>query len=186
MEPVVLEAGPAAGHAVRQWGHVRMFSPWEYNIDKAAERLLAAVGWNSRRSPTSIRPAPSWSTQYLEPLATRTPLKDRIRTSSRVTSVGRLGFDKVKTKGREVAPFEVRYQNGKGPESLQRRCGDRRHRHVVRAQSGRRRRPAGDRRARGCRTVSSTACPTCWAATARATPARPSRCWAPVTRPSAP
>ncbi len=56
--------------------------------------------------------------RYLEPLATRTPLRDRIRTSSRVTSVGRLGFDKVKTKGREAAPFEVRYQNGKGPESL--------------------------------------------------------------------
>src|SRR5260370_42495412 len=56
--------------------------------------------------------------RYFEPLATRTPLRDRIRASSRVTSVGRLGFDKVKTKGREAAPFEVRYQNGKGPESL--------------------------------------------------------------------
>ncbi len=47
MEPVVLEAGPDVGHAVRQWSHVRMFSPWEYNIDKAAERLLVATGWNS-------------------------------------------------------------------------------------------------------------------------------------------
>ena len=47
MEPVVLEAGPDVGHAVRQWSHVRMFSPWEYNIDKAAERLLAAAGWNA-------------------------------------------------------------------------------------------------------------------------------------------
>jgi hypothetical protein len=41
-----------------------------------------------------------------------------IRTSSRVTAVGRLGFDKAKTKGREAAPFEIRYQNGKGPETL--------------------------------------------------------------------
>jgi hypothetical protein len=32
---------------VRQWRHVRMFSPWEYNIDKAAERLLKQVGWNA-------------------------------------------------------------------------------------------------------------------------------------------
>ena len=45
--PVVLEAGAEAGHAVRQWSHVRMFSPWEYNIDRAAERLLSSVGWNS-------------------------------------------------------------------------------------------------------------------------------------------
>ena len=49
MEPIVLEAGPEVGHAVRQWGHVRMFSPWEYNVDKAAERLLAAAGWNTPR-----------------------------------------------------------------------------------------------------------------------------------------
>jgi thioredoxin reductase len=117
LEPVVLEAGPEAGHAVRQWGHVRMFSPWEYNIDKAAERLLAAVGWNAP-SGCEYPTGAELVAQYLEPLATRTPLRDRIRTNSRVTSVGRRGFDKVKTKGREAAPFEVRYQNGQGPESL--------------------------------------------------------------------
>ncbi len=116
-EPVVLEAGPEAGHAVRQWGHVHMFSPWEYNIDKAAERLLVAAGWNSP-APDQYPTGAELVAQYLEPLATRTPLRDRIRTNSRVTSVGRLGFDKVKTKGREAAPFEVCYQNGRGPESL--------------------------------------------------------------------
>src|SRR5216684_4367114 len=117
MEPVVLEAGPAAGHAVRQWSHVPMFSPWEYNIDKAAGRLLAAVGWNAP-SGGGYPTGGELLAQYLEPLATRTPLKDRVRTESLVTSVGRVGFDKAKTKGREAAPFEVRYQNGKGPESL--------------------------------------------------------------------
>lgn len=35
IEPVVLEAGREAGHSVRQWGHVRMFSPWRYNVDAA-------------------------------------------------------------------------------------------------------------------------------------------------------
>jgi hypothetical protein len=117
LEPVVLEAGPDAGHAVRQWSHVRMFSPWEYNIDKAAERLLATVGWNAP-SGCDYPNGGELVAQYLEPLATRTPLKDRIRTRSLVTSVGRVGFDKVKTKGREAAPFEIRYENGRGPESL--------------------------------------------------------------------
>ena len=56
--------------------------------------------------------------QYLEPLATRTPLKDHIRTSSMVTSVGRAGFDKMKSNGRAFEPFTIRYQNGKGPEQL--------------------------------------------------------------------
>jgi 2-polyprenyl-6-methoxyphenol hydroxylase-like FAD-dependent oxidoreductase len=47
MTPVVLESGPEAGHAIRQWRHVQLFSPWEYNVDRAAERLLAPTGWNS-------------------------------------------------------------------------------------------------------------------------------------------
>ena len=117
LEPVVLEAGTSVGHAVRQWRHVRMFSPWEYNIDKAAERLLAGAGWN-RPQPDHYPTGAELVEQYLEPLATRTPLKDRIRTQSLVTAIGRAGFDKVKTKGRDAAPFEIRYQNGKGPEVL--------------------------------------------------------------------
>lgn len=117
LEPVVLEAGPAVGHAVRQWRHVQLFSPWEYNIDKAAERLLAETGWN-RPQPDHYPTGGELLEQYLEPLATRTRLKDRIRTQSMVTSIGRAGFDKVKSKGREAAPFEIRYRNGKGPETL--------------------------------------------------------------------
>ena len=117
LEPVVLEAGPTAGHAVRQWSHVQVFSPWDYNIDKAAERLLAETGWN-KPQPDHYPTGAELLEQYLEPLATRTRLKDRIRTNSRVTGIGRAGFDKVKTKGREAAPFEIRYQNGKGPEVL--------------------------------------------------------------------
>ena len=118
LKPVVLEAGPEIGHAVRQWGHVRMFSPWEYNIDRAAARILEAVGWNSP-DPRQYPTGDELVARYLEPLATRTVLKDTIQTSSRVTDISRVGFDKVKTKGREQAPFELRYQNGAGSKTLQ-------------------------------------------------------------------
>ncbi|AUC96526.1 FAD-dependent oxidoreductase [Bradyrhizobium sp. SK17] len=117
MTPVVLESGPEAGHAIRQWRHVQLFSPWEYNVDRAAERLLAPTGWNSP-DPQVYPTGSELLEQYLVPLATRTALKDVIRISSRVTAVSRAGFDKAKTKGREAAPFEIRYQNGKGPETL--------------------------------------------------------------------
>jgi len=117
LEPIVLEAGPTAGHAMRAWGHVRMFSPWEYNVDKAAERLLEAIGWNAP-DPKAYPTGGDMVAHYIEPLATRTALQDRIRTSSRVTAISRFGFDKLKTKGRETAQFQVRYQNGKGPETL--------------------------------------------------------------------
>ncbi len=115
--PTALEAGPEIGHAVRQWGHVWMFSPWEVNIDKAAERLLSASGWNSPE-PTAYPNGAELVDGYLAPLATRTALKEHIHTSARVTAISRVGFDKVKTKGREIAPFEIRYQNGAGPKSL--------------------------------------------------------------------
>jgi hypothetical protein len=117
MSPIVLEAGPEAAHAIRQWQHVQLFSPWEYNVDKAAARLLAPTGWNSP-DPQSYPSGGELIDRYLAPLATRTLLRETIRTSSRVTAISRAGYDKAKTKGREQAPFEIRYQNGRGAEVL--------------------------------------------------------------------
>jgi cation diffusion facilitator CzcD-associated flavoprotein CzcO len=114
LRPIVLEAGDSAGHSVRQWGHVQLFSPWEYNIDRAAARLLASTGWNSP-DPEHYPTGAELVERYLEPLATKTVLATHIHTSSRVTDISRVGFDKLQTKGREAAPFEIRYQNGQGP-----------------------------------------------------------------------
>ena len=105
---------------MRQWGHVQLFSPWEYNIDRAAERLLAKAGWNSP-DPAQYPTGAELLERYLTPLATRTALERHVRTSSRVTDISRVGFDKLKTKGREGAPFEIRYQNGQGPKIM---CAD--------------------------------------------------------------
>jgi thioredoxin reductase len=115
LTPIVLEAGAEIGHAVHQWGHVQLFSPWEYNVDRAAERLLVKTGWNSP-DPTQYPTGAELLERYLTPLATKTELDRHIRTSSRVTDISRVGFDKLKSKGREGAPFEVRYQNGQGPK----------------------------------------------------------------------
>jgi thioredoxin reductase len=115
LKPVVLEAGGSVGHAVRQWGHVQLFSPWQYDIDRAAARLLAATGWNSPE-PDRYPTGAELVERYLEPLATKTVLQTHIHTSSRVTDISRAGFDKLKTRGRAAAPFEIRYQNGQGPK----------------------------------------------------------------------
>ncbi|MCA0301170.1 MAG: NAD(P)-binding domain-containing protein [Proteobacteria bacterium] len=117
MTPVVLEAGPEAAHAVRQWRHVRMFSPWEYNVDESAGRLLAATGWNAP-APDAYPTGGDLVDLYLEPLATRTPIKDHLRTNSRVTAVARGGFDKLKSNGRAFEPFTVRYRDDKGAQQL--------------------------------------------------------------------
>jgi cation diffusion facilitator CzcD-associated flavoprotein CzcO len=117
LTPIVLEAGSDVGHAVRQWGHVQLFSPWEYNVDRAAERLLASTGWNSPE-PEQYPTGAELVERYLEPLAAKTELASHIHTSSRVTDISRVGFDKLKSKGRDAAPFELRYQNGQGPKSV--------------------------------------------------------------------
>lgn len=111
LTPIVLEAGANIGHAVRQWGHVQLFSPWEYNIDRAAEQLLTAIGWNSPE-PDQYPTGHELLERYLEPLARNTAIAPYIHTSSRVTDISRMGFDKLKSKGRDMAPFEVRYQDG--------------------------------------------------------------------------
>jgi len=117
LRPIVLEAGAEIAHSVRQWGHVHLFSPWEYNIDRAAARLLAPTGWNSPE-PDQYPLGAELVERYLEPLATKTVLANHIHTSSRVTDISRVGFDKLKTRGREAAPFEIRYQNGHGPRTV--------------------------------------------------------------------
>jgi hypothetical protein len=117
LTPIVLEAGPEVGASTRQWSHVRLFSPWQYNIDKAAERLLKAVGWNSP-PPDHCPTGAELVAGYLEPLAARTAIRDHVRTSSRVTGISRVGYDKAKTVGRESAAFEIRYRNGAGPKSV--------------------------------------------------------------------
>ncbi|MGM4896863.1 NAD(P)-binding domain-containing protein [Tardiphaga sp. 839_C3_N1_4] len=117
MTPIVFEAGAEVGHAIRQWGHVQLFSPWEYNVDRAAGRLLEATGWNSP-APDQYPTGSELVERYLEPLATKTPLKSHILTSSKVTDISRQGFDKLKTKGRDLAPFEIHYQNTGYAEGL--------------------------------------------------------------------
>src|SRR5437762_6076613 len=102
--PLVLEAGPTVGASVLRWGHVRIFSPWKYDVDPAARELLASSGWTEPHGagyPTGRELVD----EYLAPLARA--LGDSIRLEHRVTSVARLGFDKLKTDGRDAAPFAV-------------------------------------------------------------------------------
>lgn len=64
----VLKAGDAPAAAVRQWAHVRLFSPWRYNVDAAARRLLTEVGW-VEPDPEVLPTGGQLSADYLQPLA---------------------------------------------------------------------------------------------------------------------
>lgn len=113
--PVVFEAGNAVGHTVRQWAHVPMFSPWEFNVDKVAAGLLTAAGW--RHPPKDGIPTGSELVgRYLEPLATLPVLRRHIHFNARVIGVARKGYDKVRTAGRKNRPFVLRIAETDGGE----------------------------------------------------------------------
>ena len=44
LRPVIFERGESVGASLLEWAHVRVFSPWRYNIDAAARRLLEFLG----------------------------------------------------------------------------------------------------------------------------------------------
>lgn len=103
---VVLEAGDLVGSSVREWGHVRLFSPWRYVVDPEARRLLERHGW--RHPDPEAHPAGAELVRdYLEPLAALPEVAPLLRLGHRVTAVTRLGYDRMKTVGRERAPFLV-------------------------------------------------------------------------------
>jgi thioredoxin reductase len=113
--PLVLEAGPSAGTSILRWGHVRLFSPWRYLVDEASAALLAEEGWKApelERIPTGRELVEG----YLLPLARHPRLQPHLRFGTRVLSVTRRGRDKMKTPGREQAPFVLTVRTAGGSE----------------------------------------------------------------------
>lgn len=113
IEPLVLETGPAAGAAVREWSHVRLFSTWGEVVDPAAEKLLAPTGW-TRPDPAAYPSGGDWAESYLQPLADA--LGDRVRTGATVTGVSRTGRDRIVDADREQQPFVVHVSHADGRE----------------------------------------------------------------------
>jgi thioredoxin reductase len=117
LTPLVLEAGASVGASILEWSHVRMFSPWRYVVDAAATELLAATGW-TLAEPDALPTGGALVEEYLRPLAAHPSVAPHVRTGTRVLSVTRAGFDKMKTEGREQAPFLVHTRSASGEESF--------------------------------------------------------------------
>ena len=114
---VVLEAGGAVGAAVRAWSHVQVFSPWRYNVDPVARKLLAAAGW-VEPDPDHLPTGRELVEDYLAPLAALPALAPHIRLATRVVAISRAGVDKLVTAGREAAPFELCVRTGDVDETI--------------------------------------------------------------------
>lgn len=122
IEPLVIEAGAEVGHAIRAWRHVRMFSPWAFNTDTAARRLLATEGW-VEPDPDACPTGGELVGRYLAPLAATGALRGRIRTGMRVVGVARRDFGRLHDgEGREVAPFVLHVETCCGIQAIEARA----------------------------------------------------------------
>lgn len=109
---ILFETGETVGTNILNWGHVKVFSPWKYNIDKAAEALLLQTDWQSP-DKESLHTGKEFYDKYFIPLVNHPSIKSFIHTNSNVIAVGRKGMDKMKTNGRENQPFVLQVQQGK-------------------------------------------------------------------------
>lgn len=110
----LFEAGASIAANLESYRHVQLFSPWQYNMDHTAVGLLKReYGWIS--PPKDALPtAGEVIDQYLRPLSGLSAIAPYLHVNARVLAVSREGFDKVKTKGRDAAPFVLRVQLAAG------------------------------------------------------------------------
>ena len=114
---IVLEAGAEAGAAVREWGHVRMFSPWRYMVDGPPGSCSRSSGW---QAPTAdeLPTGQDLVDRYV------TPLRASIRPSRRTCGSTRAWSPSAARTSTRCAPraamqqpFEIRLASGETIEA---------------------------------------------------------------------
>ena len=110
---ITLEAGSSVAANLDSYRHVPLFSPWRYNIDGASRALLEGTAWREP-DPDRLPTAGEIIDQYLMPLAQHPSIARGLHLDTRVTHITREGFDKLKTRGRESAPFVIRTVSASG------------------------------------------------------------------------
>ncbi|WP_432816104.1 NAD(P)-binding domain-containing protein [Ureibacillus chungkukjangi] len=103
---IVLESGSRVGHNILEWAHVRLFSPWQYNIDKIARKLLKESGWMEPQAE-ELPTGKELVENYLEPLASLPQIKKNLQLNAKVLSVSKKSLDKMKNSGREQSSFVI-------------------------------------------------------------------------------
>jgi hypothetical protein len=113
----VYEAGDRVAGNVRDWGHVRLFTPWDMNVSERMRAVLpdTPVG---RGLPTGTELAE----RLLDPLAALPALAPRLRLGTRVEAVAREGLLKheaIASPERGARRFRLLVTDASGDESVE-------------------------------------------------------------------
>jgi hypothetical protein len=117
IKPIIFERGASVGASVLEWGHVRVFSPWKYNIDDAGRSLLEAEGWKAPDCDY-LPNGKEIVEEYLAPLSRVPSIRRGLKLGATVTAVTKKGLSKVTSPGRDAAPFVVRYSDGRTEQDV--------------------------------------------------------------------
>lgn len=103
---ILFEAESTVAANILSWKHIRVFSPWRYNIDKAAKQLLDSTSWQAP-DDEGLPTGQELYDQYFKPLSELPVIKSSLRLNSKILSIGKKNIDKMKTRGRDESPYVV-------------------------------------------------------------------------------
>lgn len=116
-EVTMLEAG-RVGENLRQWQHVRFFSPFGMNISLRVRQALAG---NALPADDAILTGGEFIETVLEPLARLSEFEGRIYCGQRVVSIARAGLGKMGLPNhplRTERPFRILTEDAEGQEKI--------------------------------------------------------------------
>jgi len=115
-EITIFEKGRIGEH-IRQWAHVRFFSPLGMNLTPRMRKAIEA----ELPADDSLITGGEFVTRVLEPLAQSAALRDRILTGRRVTAISRSGLGKMGLPNhplRSERAFRLLVEDGESNESI--------------------------------------------------------------------
>jgi 2-polyprenyl-6-methoxyphenol hydroxylase-like FAD-dependent oxidoreductase len=117
----VYDTAPAVAAHVRDWGHVRVFTPWDMNVSERMRAALAAEGVDAP-SGEGLPNGEDLVDRLYEPVAGLPSVAPHLRLDTRVEAVGRerlLKHDEIGTGARADHPFRLLLATAGGDEFVE-------------------------------------------------------------------
>lgn len=116
----VYERGRVAENVLR-WGHVRLFSPWSYNVSPLGRRRLDEEGQTPPDASDDFSTGREFAKRYLMPLANLPELRGQIHTQCEAIQCGRTEIGKsalLPGDRRAQYPFRLLIRHADGAEEF--------------------------------------------------------------------
>lgn len=116
----LFEAAPQVAGAIRCWGHVNLFTPWDMNVSPRMARHLDSAGV-AVPSGEALPTGHELVERLLAPVAALPVVAGRLRLATRVDTVGRHGLlkhEEIASAERASRPFRLLVESEAGEEMI--------------------------------------------------------------------